>query len=62
MEVPAITDHATHALLLRVCEALCQLDPPPESVHGDYLLALATAIETYERIHFPIHLTRRVQR
>jgi len=54
MEVPAITDHATHALLLRVCEALVQLDPEPDSTHGQYLEALATQIEIYEREHFTI--------
>jgi antitoxin component HigA of HigAB toxin-antitoxin module len=54
MDVPPITDDDTHRKLLRVVEALMELDPPLGSVHGEYLDALARAIEEYERKTWPI--------
>jgi len=54
MECPTITDDLTHQQLLRVCEALMAMDPPAESLHGEYLTAVAAAIEEYEKKTYPL--------
>lgn len=54
MKVPPITDDETHHKLLRVVEALMELDPPLGTVHGDYLDAVSRAVQDYEECRWPI--------
>lgn len=52
--VEPIVDDETHARLMAECEALCIQDPPLGTEQAARLMVLALAIETYEKVRWPI--------
>ena len=56
MEPRVIKTETDHTTALREIETLVVRDPKPGSPDGDRLELLATLVEHYERVHFPIDL------
>ena len=61
MEIRAIHTEDDYAAALRAASHLVDLDPEVGTPDGDHLEILATLIERYEAVHFPLDLPDAVE-
>jgi HTH-type transcriptional regulator / antitoxin HigA len=54
MQVKPIADDKHHAAALEEIRKLMDCNPAPESPLGQYLKALATVVEEYEKVRWPM--------
>lgn len=56
MEINPIRTESDYEAALKEISRLMEKDPAPGTLDGDRLDVMATLVEAYERIHFPIEL------